>query len=70
MGGNAAEAHPVGFRWAMEAVPQRREADCDRSALYAYRAQADFYAPSYLVLTLPSLSGVMLHSLTNEKYKP
>ena len=37
MGGNAAEAHPVGFRWAMEAK-NNNDATLDRhrSALYAY----------------------------------
>jgi anaerobic selenocysteine-containing dehydrogenase len=35
MGGNAAEAHPVPLGDGSQ-NPQRREADCYRSALYAY----------------------------------
>ena len=36
MGGNAAEAHPCGFKWVTEAkAQQRRQADRRRSALHA-----------------------------------
>ncbi|XNM46840.1 hypothetical protein ACLK15_08595 [Escherichia coli] len=37
MGGNAAEAHPVGFRWAMEAKTTTINLDRCRSPFYAYR---------------------------------
>ena len=36
MGGNAAEAHPCGFKWVTEAkAHNRRQADRRRSALHA-----------------------------------
>ena len=37
MGGNAAEAHPVGFRWAMEAkIHNGAKLIVDGSSFYAY----------------------------------
>jgi formate dehydrogenase major subunit len=35
MGGNAAEAHPCGFKWVTEAKPNKAPADRRRSALHA-----------------------------------
>ena len=38
MGGNAAEAHPCGFKWVIEAkIENKRQARGGRSALYPYR---------------------------------
>ncbi len=65
MGGNAAEAHPVGFRWAMEAKIHS-SAKLVRSIPFTRTASvADFYTiRSGTDITF--LSGVLLYLMTNE----
>lgn len=68
MGGNAAEAHPVGFRWVVEAK-QRRNATFivvdprfNRSA-----SVADFYAPIRSGTDIAFLGGVINWLVKNNK---
>ena len=68
MGGNAAEAHPVGFRWVVEAK-QRRGATLvvvdprfNRSA-----SVADFYAPIRSGTDIAFLGGVINWMIKNDK---
>lgn len=69
MGGNAAEAHPVGFRWAMEAKIHNGAKLIVIDPRFTRTASvADFYAPIRSGTDIAFLSGVMLYLLTNEKY--
>lgn len=68
MGGNAAEAHPVGFKWVIEAK-QRNKAKLivvdprfTRSA-----AMADYYAPLRAGSDIAFLGGVVNYLLSNNK---
>ncbi len=68
MGGNAAEAHPVGFKWVIEAK-QRNKAKLvvvdprfTRSA-----AVADYYAPLRAGSDIAFLGGVINYLLSNDK---
>ena len=60
MGGNAAEAHPCGFKWAIKAMQQRKaklvvvDPRFTRSA-----AVADFYAPIRVGTDIAFLGGVI-----------
>ncbi|AAU37498.1 BisC protein [[Mannheimia] succiniciproducens MBEL55E] len=66
MGGNAAEAHPVGFRWAIEAKKQNGaklmvvDPRFNRTA-----AVADFYSPIRSGTDITLLSGVIKYLLDN-----
>ncbi len=68
MGGNAAEAHPCGFKWAMEARTQRKaklmviDPRFTRSA-----AVADFYAPIRTGTDIAFLGGVINHLLSTDR---
>ena len=68
MGGNAAEAHPCGFKWAIEAMQQRKaklivvDPRFTRSA-----AVADVYAPIRNGTDIAFLGGVINWLLTNDK---
>ncbi|AGH38328.1 Formate dehydrogenase, alpha subunit [Bibersteinia trehalosi USDA-ARS-USMARC-188] len=68
MGGNAAEAHPVGFRWAIEAKKQNGaklmvvDPRFNRSA-----AVADIYMPLRSGTDIAFLSGVINYLLQNDK---
>ncbi len=68
MGGNAAEAHPVGFKWAIEArnVNKAKLIVVDprftRSA-----AMSDFYAPVRAGSDIAFLGGVINYLLSNNK---
>lgn len=68
MGGNAAEAHPVGFKWAIEArnVNKAKLVVVDprftRSA-----AMSDFYAPVRAGSDIAFLGGVINYLLTQNK---
>ena len=68
MGGNAAEAHPVGFKWAIEArnVNKAKLVVVDprftRSA-----AMSDFYAPIRPGTDIAFLGGVINYLLSNDK---
>ena len=68
MGGNAAEAHPCGFKWVVEAMQQRKaklivvDPRFTRSA-----AVADTYAPIRMGSDIAFLGGVINYLLSNNK---
>ncbi len=68
MGGNAAEAHPVGFKWAIEARNNNKaklivvDPRFTRSA-----AMSDFYAPIRAGTDIAFLGGVINYLLANNK---
>src|SRR5215831_6074429 len=68
MGGNAAEAHPCGFKWVTEAMQHRKaklvvvDPRFTRSA-----AVADFYAPLRVGTDIAFLGGVINYLLTHDK---
>jgi formate dehydrogenase-N alpha subunit len=68
MGGNAAEAHPCGFKWVTEAKAHNNatfvvvDPRFTRSA-----AVADFYAPLRTGTDIAFLGGVINYLLTNDK---
>jgi len=68
MGGNAAEAHPVGFKWVIEAKKQRKaklivvDPRFTRSA-----AVSDLYAPIRAGSDIAFLAGVINYLLINDK---
>ena len=69
MGGNAAEAHPCGFKWAIEAKKNRGaklvvvDPRFTRSA-----AVSDFYAPIRTGSDIAFLGGVINYLLSNNKF--
>ncbi len=68
MGGNAAEAHPVGFRWAMEAKIHNNAKLIVIDPRFTRTASvADFYTPIRSGTDIAFLSGVILYLMTNEK---
>jgi formate dehydrogenase alpha subunit (EC 1.2.1.2) len=68
MGGNAAEAHPVGFRWAMEAKIHNGAKLIVIDPRFTRTASvADFYTPIRSGTDITFLSGVILYLLNNEK---
>ena len=68
MGGNAAEAHPCGFKWVIKAKAQRGaklvvvDPRFTRSA-----AVADYYAPIRVGADIAFLGGVINYLLANDK---
>jgi len=68
MGGNAAEAHPCGFKWVTEAMQHRKaklivvDPRFTRSA-----AVADYYAPIRVGTDIAFLGGVINYLLSNNK---
>jgi formate dehydrogenase major subunit len=68
MGGNAAEAHPCGFKWVIEAKKQNKarlvvvDPRFTRSA-----AMADYYAPVRAGSDIAFLAGVINYLLANDK---
>ena len=68
MGGNAAEAHPCGFKWVTEAKAHRKarlivvDPRFTRSA-----AVADFYAPIRAGTDIAFLGGLINYLLSNDK---
>ena len=68
MGGNAAEAHPCGFKWVTEALEYRKaklivvDPRFTRSA-----AVADYYAPIRVGTDIAFLGGVVNYLLANNK---
>ena len=68
MGGNAAEAHPCGFKWVTEAKAERGaklmvvDPRFTRSA-----AVSDHYAPLRAGTDIAFLAGVVNYLLTNDK---
>ena len=68
MGGNAAEAHPVGFRWAMEAKIHNKAKLIVIDPRFTRTASvADFYTPIRSGTDITFLSGVLLWLLQNDK---
>ncbi len=68
MGGNAAEAHPVGFRWAMEAKNNNDATLIVVDPRFTRTASvADIYAPIRSGTDITFLSGVLLYLITYNK---
>lgn len=68
MGGNAAEAHPVGFRWAMEAkIHNNAKLIVIDPRFTRTAAVADFYTPIRSGTDIAFLSGVLLYLIDNNQ---
>ena len=68
MGGNAAEAHPVGFRWALEAKKHNNAKIVVVDPRFTRTASvADIYAPIRSGTDIAFLSGVILYLINNNK---
>ncbi|QLB21406.1 formate dehydrogenase-N subunit alpha [Vespertiliibacter pulmonis] len=68
MGGNAAEAHPVGFRWAIEAKKQNGAKLIVVDPRFNRTASvADIYMPLRSGTDIAFLSGVIRYLLKNDK---
>ncbi len=68
MGGNAAEAHPVGFRWVVEAKQKRNATFIVVDPRYNRSASvADFYAPIRSGTDIAFLGGVINWLVENDK---
>ncbi|VEI46379.1 formate dehydrogenase subunit alpha [Actinobacillus equuli] len=68
MGGNAAEAHPVGFRWAIEAKKQNGAKLMVVDPRFNRTASvADFYTPIRSGTDIAMLLGVIRYLLANDK---
>lgn len=68
MGGNAAEAHPVGFRWAMEAKIHNNAKLIVIDPRFTRTASvADFYTPIRSGTDIVFLSGVLRYLIDNNK---
>ena len=68
MGGNAAEAHPVGFKWVVEAMQKRKAKLISVDPRFnRTSAVADFYAPIRNGSDIAFLGGVINWLLSNNK---
>jgi formate dehydrogenase major subunit len=68
MGGNAAEAHPCGFKWVIEAKKQRKAKLIVVDPRYTRSAAvSDYYAPIRAGSDIAFLGGVINYLLTNDK---
>ena len=68
MGGNAAEAHPCGFKWVVEAKAHNKAKLIVVDPRFTRSASvADFYAPIRTGTDIAFLGGVMNHLLTEDK---
>ena len=68
MGGNPAEAHPCGFKWAIEAKKNRKAKLVVVDPRFNRTASvADFYAPVRPGSDIAFLGGVINYLLTNDK---
>ncbi len=68
MGGNAAEAHPCGFKWVTEAKAHNKAKLIVVDPRFTRSASvADFYAPIRTGTDIAFLGGVMSHLLTEDK---
>jgi formate dehydrogenase major subunit len=68
MGGNAAEAHPCGFKWVIEAKIENKAKLVVVDPRFTRTASvADFYAPIRPGTDIAFLSGVMRYLLENDK---
>ena len=67
MGGNPAEAHPVGFKWVTEAKAQNKAKLIVVDPRFNRTASvADFYAPIRVGSDIAFLSGVIRYLLEND----
>jgi formate dehydrogenase-N alpha subunit len=68
MGGNAAEAHPCGFKWVTEAMQHRKAKLIVVDPRFTRTAAvADYYAPIRVGTDIAFLGGVINYLLTNNK---
>ena len=68
MGGNAAEAHPCGFKWVIEAKKHNKAKLVVVDPRFTRTASvADFYAPIRTGTDIAFLGGVINYLLTNDK---
>lgn len=68
MGGNAAEAHPCGFKWVVEAKKERKAKLIVVDPRFTRSASvSDFYAPIRPGSDIAFLGGVVNYLLTNDK---
>jgi len=68
MGGNAAEAHPCGFKWVIEAKAQRKAKLVVVDPRFTRSASvADYYAPIRTGSDIAFLGGVINYLLTHDK---
>ena len=68
MGGNAAEAHPCGFKWVIEAKEKRNAKLVVVDPRYTRSAAvSDFYTPLRTGSDIAFLGGVIHYLLTNDK---
>src|SRR5512139_1679072 len=68
MGGNAAEAHPCGFKWAAEAMEHRKAKLVVVDPRFTRSASvADYYAPIRTGTDIAFLGGVVNYLLLNDK---
>jgi formate dehydrogenase major subunit len=68
MGGNAAEAHPCGFKWVIEAKKERGAKLVVVDPRFTRSASvADFYAPIRSGTDIAFLGGVINYLLSNDK---
>lgn len=68
MGGNAAEAHPCGFKWVTEAMQHRKAKLVVVDPRYTRSAAvADYYAPIRVGTDIAFLAGVINYLLSKEK---
>lgn len=68
MGGNAAEAHPCGFKWVVEAMQQRKAKLIVVDPRFTRTASmADTYAPIRVGTDIAFLGGVINYLLSNNK---
>lgn len=68
MGGNAAEAHPCGFKWVTEAKAHRNARLVVVDPRFTRTASvADYYAPIRTGTDIAFLGGVIHYLLTNDK---
>src|ERR1700716_2015765 len=70
MGGNAAEAHPCGFKWVTEAKAHNKARLIVVDPRFTRTASvADVYAPIRTGTDIVFLGGVVNYLLTNDKIK-
>ena len=68
MGGNAAEAHPCGFKWVVEAKKLNKAKLIVVDPRFTRSASvADYYAPIRTGTDIAFLGGVINYLLTNDK---
>ncbi len=68
MGGNAAEAHPCGFKWVTEAMQHRKAKLIVVDPRFTRTAAvADYYAPIRVGTDIAFLAGVINHLLSSDK---